>query len=263
MKHLQTGIYRPGYSSVHGLNAAVKLACLALLTIAAAATDSAPGFLAILTVTAAVIYLAELRFSEALAPIKQLAGLLILILIMNTCFGSTVNPWLRWWIFTPSLRGLIKGAVISARVVLIFIFGNVIATTTAPLKLTDALERLFAPLQTLHIPSGRIALIVTASIQFIPLLLEETESIKMAQTARGARFDSRRYFDRAGALAPLIVPVFVAAFRRAEQLSLALESRGYRPDMPGVRKKHEKLTNGDWAALTVCTALCALELIVL
>ena len=263
MMRLPTGMYQPGYSVIHGISAAVKLVCMILLMAAIVATDSIPGCLAAITATAAIVYLAQVSAATAFASVRRLAWFFAIILLMNTCFYGADDAWFGWWIFTPSPRGLIRGANIVLRVVLILVLSNILTATTAPLRLTDGMERLLSPLRIVRVPTGQIAMIVSVAIQFIPALFEEADMIRRAQTARGARFDSRSYFEKAKAVMPLVVPVFLAAFRRADELALAMEARGYSTDAVHAEKKREKLGAADWSALLVSTALCALEIVVL
>ncbi len=263
MMRLPTGMYQPGYSVIHSINAAVKIVCLMLLAAAIVATDTIPGYLAAITATAAIVYLAQVSAETALASVRRLTWFFVLIFLMNTCFYGPDDPWVSWWIFKPSLQGLVQGANIILRVVLILALSNILTTTTAPLRLTDGMERLLSPLRIVRIPTEQIAMIISVAIQFVPTIFEETDMIRKAQTARGARFDSRSYFEKAKAVMPLVIPIFLAAFKRADELSLAMEARGYRTDAVHIAKKHEKLGVEDWSALLVCTALCALEIVVL
>jgi len=263
MMRLPTGMYQPGYSAIHSINAAVKIVCLMLLAAAIVATDTIPGYLAAITATAAIVYLAQVSAETALASVRRLTWFFVLIFLMNTCFYGADDPWVSWWIFKPSLQGLVQGANIILRVVLILALSNILTTTTAPLRLTDGMERLLSPLRIVRIPTEQIAMIISVAIQFVPTIFEETDMIRKAQTARGARFDSRSYFEKAKAVMPLVIPIFLAAFKRADELSLAMEARGYRTDAVHIAKKHEKLGVEDWSALLVCTALCALEIVVL
>ena len=149
-----------------------------------------------------------------------------------------------------------QGVHTVVRVVLLLIFSGLVTATTAPLAMTGAMELLFSPLSLVRIPVGQIAMILSVAVQFVPTLLEEADAIAKAQTARGAGFDSRRLRDRAGALAPLVVPVFLAAFKRADELSLAMEARGYRP---GSSNRFSRQAAGwmDMAALLLCALAAA------
>ena len=263
MMRLPTGMYQPGYSVIHGINAAVKLVCLILLLAAVVATDSVPGYVVSILTTAAIVYLAQISIPDALASVRRLLWFFVLILLMNTCFYGPDDPWVRWWIFCPSMQGLVQGMNVVLRVVLILILSNVLTTATAPLKLADGMERLLSPLRVIRVPTEQVAMIISVAIQFIPTIFEETDMIRKAQMARGARFDSRNYFEKAKAVMPLVIPIFLAAFKRADELSLAMEARGYRTDVSRAVKKREKLCAADFAALLVCAALCAMQTVVL
>ena len=260
MTRLPTGMYQPGYSVIHGLNAAVKIVCLFVLLAAVVATDSVLGYAVSIAAAVAIVYLAQVSVPDALAPVRRLVWFFVLIFAMNTCFYGPDDPWIRWWIFCPSMQGMIQGANVVLRVMLILVLSGVLTSTTSPMKLTEGLERLLSPLRFVRIPTEQIAMIISVSIQFIPTIFEETDMIRKAQMARGARFDSRSYFEKAKAVIPLVIPIFLAAFKRADELSLAMESRGYRTDAVHKGRRGEKPALCDYLAILVCVALCAAQL---
>src|SRR5690606_9712290 len=133
-----------------------------------------------------------------------------------------------WGIVQLSRGGMEQGFRVVGNVVLILVLGNLLTMTTLPTQVTAALASLIKPLKFIGVPTEEVAMILSIAIQFIPTLMEETELIKMAQIARGARFESRKLPERAASFIPLVVPVFISAFRRAEELALAMEARGYR-----------------------------------
>lgn len=253
MNSLTAGMFRPGNALLYRLSAFSKLLGLLLLTASAILTDSVPGWIVLVGITAALITASGLRLREALASVGRLVWFFLLILLMNLCFGYPEQAWVKVWIFTPSLSGLLQGLRVVARVILVLIWSNLLTCTTAPLALTEAIEQLLSPLRLIRLPVGLVAMILSVAIQFIPTLFGETEIIRRAQTARGARFDSRRLKDRALAVLPLVVPIFLAAFKRADELSLAMEARGYR-GQDGKGKKPE-LHRPDALALLACAAL--------
>lgn len=263
MTRLPTGMYQPGYSVIHGVAPAVKIVCFALLVSAVAATDSFPGAVAAVTVTAAIIYLAQIDLASAFSPVVRMWGLCLLVLAVNAAFAAPEEACMRLWVFAPSLRGLMRGAEIVLRAVLAVLLGNVLVSTTSPLRLADGLERLLSPLGRLGFPTAETALALSAAIRFVPALFDEIDTLRKAQTARGARFDSRNYFEKARAIMPLILPVFVAAFRRAEALADTLEARGYCFCAQRARVRRAELELADYSALLVSAALFALEVIIL
>lgn len=259
MTALPTGLYQPGNSVLHRLCPWVKLICLILLliTVVCASTLSAYGILALFTVLA--MGCSGLKPQFVLRPAWRLKWFFCLIFLMNLCFYGAEDAWFRLWILAPSASGAMQGANVVLRVFFLLVLSGLLTGTTSPLALTNAVEILLSPLALVKVPVGQIAMILSVAVQFIPTLLEETDAIRKAQMARGARFDSKRLWDKAAAVVPLAVPIFLAAFQRADELSLAMEARGYRPDRPN-RVSHETPALRDAAALTLCAGMCAIVL---
>jgi energy-coupling factor transport system permease protein len=185
----------------------------------------------------------------------------LVILLMNTCFYSPEDAWFSYWIFNPSPTGLMQGIHVVLSVFLVLVISNVLTSTTSPMEITNALESLSSPLKYIGIPTEEIAMILSIAIQFIPTLSEEAESIRKAQMARGARFDSPRIKEKAEAVLPLVTPIFLAAFKRADELSLAMEARGYRTAAGRTKKKFNPPHVQDYAALALVVAICALQIL--
>lgn len=240
MNQLPTGMYQPGNSMLHKMKASIKILCFLLLTIVVVTTDTIWGYVLLFLVSGILICAAKIHLKTAFGFVSRLAWFLTFIFILNTCFYGPENPWIKLWIFAPSFEGLMQGANIVVRVVLMLLLSNVLMVTTTPLAMTEGIEKLLSPLHVIRIPVEQVAMILSVAMQFIPTLFEEADMIKKAQIARGARFDSKRLRDKAGAVMPLIVPIFLAAFKRADELSLAMEARGYRTDK---RKRKEEKNN--------------------
>ena len=259
MNHLPSFFFQPGDTILHRLNAQTKFLGFLLLAAAIIAADSWRGCGALVLFTALLINLGRIPLHTALGSFRRMAWFFLVILIMNTCFYRPENAWFSFWILHPSYAGFVQGASVVFRVLLLLVTGNILMTTTAPMELTQAFGHLLAPLGYLHVPTDQIAMILSVSIQFIPTLLEETDAIRRAQTARGARFDSPKLREKAAAVIPLVIPVFLAAFKRADELALAMEARGYRTDHHRRRKRRTRFALRDHLALAVCAALCALQ----
>lgn len=256
MRGLPSGLYQPGHSLLHRLCPWSKLLCLLLLLCAVVTTKTLWGYLILVVLAAVLCACSRLPVGAVLGAVWRLKWFFVTILVMNLCFYSPQQPWFKWWILTPSQEGLMQGLHTVVRVVLLLIFSGLVTATTAPLAMTGAMEILLWPLSLVRIPVGQIAMILSVAVQFVPTLLEEADAIRKAQTARGAGFDSRRLRDRAGALAPLVVPVFLAAFKRADELSLAMEARGYRPNCSN-KLPRQRTGWKDGAALLICTLAAA------
>ena len=149
------------------------------------------------------------------------------------------------------------------KLILLMILFHILMSTTAPMKITAALVSLLRPLGWLRLPVADLALMISVALQFIPTLMEETEMIRMAQTARGARFDSPRLRDKAESIMPLVIPIFISAFKRADELALAMEARGYRGGRPQAPKTAGPLERCDFAAMLVVAAICGLQIFAL
>ncbi|MCB2214074.1 energy-coupling factor transporter transmembrane protein EcfT [bacterium] len=262
MNRLPTGMYLPGSSVIHKLDGRVKLLSLILVIAAVLLVDSLLGYSIMLVFTAVLILLSGISLNTALNSVNRLYWFFILILLMNTVFYNPENAWVSFWIFNPSLAGLMQGIDVVLRVFLVLVISNVLTSTTAPMEITNALERLMSPLSFIGIPTEQIAMILSVAIQFIPTLSEETDMIRKAQMARGARFDSKKLTEKAEAVMPLVIPIFFAAFKRADELSLAMEARGYRTAAGRTRKKYTPLQAPDVVALVIVLGLCILQIVI-
>lgn len=260
MTVLPTGLYQPGQTFLHRLTPWVKLLCLLLLLAAAVTAKSLLDYGLLAVLTACLIAVSRLRLQDVFSSAWRLRWFFLTVFLMNLCFFSPEAPWFGWWIFTPSEAGLWQGIHVVARVLLLLLMSSLLTATTAPLAMTDAFRVLLTPLRLIKVPVGQIAMILSVAMQFIPTLFEEADAIRKAQTARGAKFDSRKLSEKAAAVLPLAVPIFLAAFKRADELSLAMEARGYRPDC-GMSGKKQPFTSGDAAALLLCGTICAVYLI--
>jgi energy-coupling factor transport system permease protein len=215
--------------------------------------------------------LATVAIAASRVPVRlALRGLrAVSILLAFTFFAHA----LRWNPATVSLvrlgplaidpQGAVTGAFFALRIVLLVAGTSLLTLTTSPVDLTDGLERLFSPLRRLKVPVGDIAMMLTVALRFIPTTAEEAEKIIVAQSARGARFDRGGPVARARAYVPVLVPLFVNLFRRADELATAMESRCYRGGDGRTRLKESRLAAADWAAMAAGGALMIAGAIVL
>ncbi len=147
------------------------------------------------------------------------------------------------------------------KVILLMALSSILMTTTTPMEITGAFAWLLSPLQAIHVPVYDFALMISIAMQFIPVLAEESETIIKAQTARGAKLDSPKLSEKAAALLPLILPIFVSAFRRADELALAMEARGFRGGKFRSKKNQPGFNRLDLAALAISIVFCAAAVI--
>lgn len=262
MKQLPDGIYIEGNSPIHKLDSTVKMLLFIILTAAVVLTDSLPGYLALFLFTAILCMISKVGIRAATGNVLRLFWFFITIFLMNLLFFKAENAWVHFWIFHPSFDGMMQGIKVAARVIAFLIFSNIIHSSTPPVEAASAIENLISPLKLLRLPVSQLALILSVSIQFIPILFEEADMIKKAQTARGARFESKRLLEKARAAAPMVVPIFVAAFRRADELSLAMEARGYRVDAKFSKKKKVHIGVNEMISFLICIAFLAVQIMV-
>ena len=257
-----TGLYVPAESPLHRLDARAKFFGFLILVAAVILADTLAGYAIILAVTVALAALCGMPFGTAFASVRRLWSVFVIIFIMNAFFFSTENAIWHWWIITLSKQGMLQGFSVVFRILIIIVLSNILTLTTPPMEITAAIKVMLKPLKLLHIPADDIAMIISVAIQFIPTLLEETDTIKKAQIARGARFESKKLRERAAAFLPLLVPVFLSAFKRADELAMAMEARGYRGAKNRTKKQSVPMTAKAWLALILCAAVCAVEIFV-
>lgn len=228
MRGLPTGTFIDRDSLIHRADARVKFVAFIAGVIYIVCCSQWWMYLIAAVAVGAVGIASKLAPSELLMPLLRAWPFIVVIAVMNFLFFGSEGVLFSFGPLAPSLAGLEQGVRIGFNVAFVLVLGGALTMTTSPTAITAALECLLRPLGLLHVPVRTVSLIVSVAIQFIPTLLEETAAIKQAQTARGAAFESRNVLARAAAIAPLVVPIFVAAFRRADELSLAMEARGYR-----------------------------------
>lgn len=262
MKQLPDGIYLDGDSLLHKLDSTVKLFLFIILIAAVIAADSLPGYIALFLFTASICILSKIGIKAAVGNVLRLFWFFVMIFIMNLLFFKAENAWISFWIFNPSFDGLMQGIKVVARVAVLLVFSNIVNSTTPPLEVTSAIENMISPLRFLRVPVSQLALILSVSIQFIPILFEEADMIKKAQTARGAQFESKRLPDKAKAVVPMVVPIFVAAFKRADELSLAMEARGYRVDVKFKKRKAVHIGGNEIVSFLICVAFLTVQIMV-
>jgi energy-coupling factor transport system permease protein len=263
MRQLPAGRFFPRDSPIHALDARAKVISFLILLAAVVGTYTVHGYALIIATVTAILYLTRLPLYLAIGSLRRMWAFLGVIFVMNAFFFDTATPLWSWWIFTLSQAGIRQGFHVVAHVGLIIILSHGFTMTTSPMDITKALESLIKPLQRIGVPTDDVALIISVAIQFIPTLLEEADMIKKAQIARGARFESRRLVEKATSYLPLIVPIFLAAFRRADELAQAIEARGYRSASRRTKKRHLPWRRPDYIALVVSMAVCILQFTVL
>ena len=256
LKDITLGQYFPGDTVVHRLDPRTKLIGLVCYIVALFLAKSWISYAVMAAVLVTLSALAHIRAKTLLSGLKPLIFIVIFTGVINLFYGSG-EPLVQFWFFKITANG-IRTAVFMVLRIMLLVCGTFLLTyTTSPLQLTDGLEKLLAPLKVIRFPVHELAMMMSIALRFIPTLIEETDKIMSAQRARGANFDTGKLTERAKALIPLLVPLFVSAFRRADELATAMECRCYHAGAGRTRMKERHFAPRDAAALVLCALLIA------
>lgn len=227
LRDITLGQYMPGKSLIHTLDPRTKI-LLTIVYIAMIFCVTSPVWYVLPILYLLVcVRLSGLTAKQLLKAIKPLRFLLILTFVLNLFFSNGTTVWLEWGWLRVTQEGLLTAIHFSMRLIFLVAGTSVLTLTTSPIALCDGIETLLKPLNRLRFPSHELAMMMTIALRFIPTLIEEADKIMKAQMARGADFESGNLFKRAKAMVPLLVPLFVSAFRRAGDLAMAMEARCY------------------------------------
>ena len=260
LKDITLGQFFPGTTVIHKLDPRTKLLWLVAYIVALFLAKSYYSYALMAVVLAVVSTLAHIKPKTLFSGLKPLLIIVIFTGIINLFYG-TGEPLVEFWIFKITADGIRSAAFMVLRIILLVCGTFLLTYTTSPLQLTDGLEKLLAPLKKIHVPVHELAMMMSIALRFIPTLIEETDKIMSAQKARGADFETGRLMDRAKALLPVLVPLFVSAFRRADELAVAMECRCYHGGEGRTRMKVPVMRAQDWLALLLGAALLALIIV--
>lgn len=253
-KDIIIGQYLPGNSLLHKLNPAIKILLTIIYISVLFSIKSAYSYIIFAVYTILLIFISKVKIKIIMRGIRPMLWIFIITAALNI-FMTPGNALLTipFFKFTLSVtcEGIIFSAVIVIRLLLLIAGTSLLTLTTSPLQLTDGIERLLRPLKKIKIPSYEIAMMMTIAIRFIPTLAEETDKIMKAQTARGADFETGNIIRRAKAMTPLLVPLFISAFRRADDLATAMEARCYNGGRNRTKMKESKITSADIISIII------------
>lgn len=260
MRDVAIGQYYPSGSIVHRADPRIKLVILVLYLVTVFFCESFFSFAFMTVFVIATVIMARVPILKVLKSLKLILILLLFTTVLFMVFYTEqgADPLASWWIFKIYLGGIYAAIKLGWRLILLVIMPTVLTLTSTPTELCDGLESLLSPLKLLHIPVHVCALIMSIALRLIPSLIEETDKITNAQKARGAAFDSRNPFKKVKAFIPVLLPLFVSSFRRADELADAMDSRCYRGAEGRTRMKKLHARVGDflaligWCAITVC-----------
>lgn len=246
LKDITLGQYFPGNTIVHRLDPRTKLILVIVYIVALFQAKGWVSYAAVTLATVLCMILSHIRPKNIFKGLKPMLFIIVLTALLNIFYteGREIIPgWHMTW------EGLARSVQMILRIVLLITGTFLLTYTTSPIALTDGLEMLLSPLKKIKVPVHEMTLMMSMALRFIPTLIEETDKIMSAQKARGADFETGRLIDRAKALLPILVPLFVSAFRRADELAVAMESRCYHGGEGRTRMKTLRFASRDWIAL--------------
>ncbi|MCI8303056.1 MAG: energy-coupling factor transporter transmembrane protein EcfT [Lawsonibacter sp.] len=255
LKDITLGQYFPGNSVVHRLDPRTKLIAVVLYIVSLFLAKWFVTYAIMLMVLAGAITISRVPVRSVFRGLKPVLFIVVFTALLNIFYtpGNTVLA--HFWIFTITLEGVYRAFFMVVRIMMLITGTFLLTYTTSPILLTDGLESLLGPLKRVKAPIHELAMMMSIALRFIPTLIEETDKIMSAQRARGADFESGNLIQRAKALLPLLVPLFVSAFRRADELATAMECRCYHGGEGRTRLRQLKYQGRDYVTLLLFLAV--------
>ena len=264
LKDITLGQYFPGNSPIHRMDPRTKLLALILYIITIFIADGLIPYVICAAGLAAVIRISRIPLKLIMKSLKPIVIIIIFTGALNILYTPGTELF-RLWIFRVTVEVIRTAITMIVRILLLVASTSLLTYTTSPMALTDGLESLLGPLKKLHVPVHEFSMMMSIALRFIPTLIEETDKIMSAQKARGADFESGNIFQRAKALVPVLVPLFISAFRRADELACAMECRLYHGGEHRTRLHSLRYGKVDaWgglAAALVCGGVIALSFV--
>lgn len=256
LSDITLGQYFPGKSLLHKLDPRIKILSVILLIVSIFCAKTYAGFGAVIVATVLLVALSQINVGTIMKSLKPVLFILAFTMIANLFWTTGEKPLVSFWIIKIYPEGIIYALLMALRIVCLIISTFVLLTyTTSPVSLTDAIERLLKPLAKIKVPVHEFSMMMSIALRFIPTLLEETDKIISAQKARGTDFENGSLIKRVKALVPILVPLFVSAFRRADELASAMECRLYTGGEGRTRMKVLKIKPRD---IVFFACLCVL-----
>jgi energy-coupling factor transport system permease protein len=258
MLDITLGQYYPGNSFIHRLDPRTKILSTLLLIVAVFLANTAIGYAALCAMVLFIILVSGLPFMLVLKSVKPLLFIIVLTLLLHAVMGQGEHVLYQWKFIKVTEEGLQLGVQMAMRLILLLMISSILTFTTSPIVLTDGIEALLRPFRVIGVPAHELAMMMTIALRFIPTLMEETDRIIKAQTARGADFSGGNLLVRAKNMLPILVPLFISAFRRADDLAVAMEARCYRGGEGRTRMHQLTYRSGDVMAFVFAFAMIGL-----
>ena len=262
LKDITLGQYFPGNSVVHKMDPRTKLLFLVIYIVALFVASNWISYAVVFVFLATAIAISRIPLKSIFRGMKPLIMILVFTGFLNLFFTAGETILLHWWIITITLEGVVRAVFMVLRILMLITCTFLLTYTTSPIALTDGLESLLSPLKILHLPVHELSMMMCIALRFIPTLIEETDKIMCAQKARGADFESGNLMQRVKALVPILVPLFISSFRRADELATAMECRCYHGGDGRTKMKLLRYKRRDFLAFLV-GALLLVAVIVL
>ena len=256
LREITLGQYYPADSVLHRLDPRVKFVGTLVYIAGLFIVDNVIGYIFAGLILAALIIVSKVPFRFMVKGMKAILVILIIMMVFNILLTPGEYLW-QWKFLHVSYEGIILAVKMAIRLSFLVIGSSIMTLTTTPNQLTDGMELLFSPLKKLHVPVHEIAMMMSIALRFIPILMEETDKIMKAQMARGADFENGNIIARVRNMVPLLVPLFVSAFRRASDLALAMEARCYHGGEGRTQMKPLIYKKADFIAYALLAAFLA------
>lgn len=261
LREITLGQYYPADSAIHRLDPRVKLFATLLYVISLFTFRNLAGFIIATIFLGAVIVVSKVPFGFIVKGLRMIVIILLITALFNL-FLTPGRPLVRFWIFRITEEGIVSAVRMAVRLVYLILGTSLMTLTTTPNQLTDGMEKGLGFLRAVRIPVHEIAMMMSIALRFIPILVEETDKIMKAQIARGADFESGNILKKAKAMVPLLVPLFISAFRRANDLALAMEARCYHGGEGRTKMKPLRYRRQDGLAYVVVIGYFAVMIVV-
>lgn len=257
LKDITLGQYFPGTSVIHRLDPRTKLLGVILYIVALFLAKSWISYGVVLCFLIFAISVSKIPPKSIVSGMKPLVIILVFTGVLNLFYSDGGVVLVKLWKLTITTEGLKRAILMTSRILMLISGTFLLTYTTSPISLTDGLESLLGPLKKLHVPVHELSMMMCIALRFIPTLIEETDKIMSAQKARGADFETGNIFRRAKALVPILVPLFISAFRRADELATAMECRCYHGGEGRTALRVLRYKAADWLVLVAFLALTA------
>ncbi|MDR0491282.1 MAG: energy-coupling factor transporter transmembrane protein EcfT [Oscillospiraceae bacterium] len=260
LRNVTLGQYFPGNTIVHRLDPRIKLILTIVYFTALFLAKGFPSYILMLVVLLTCLFLSKTKPKTALSGLRPIIFIILFTVILSSFFtkGTAI---VEFWGIAITEEGLLNALFMASRLIMLIVGTFLLTYTTSPIALTDGLELMLNPLKKIRLPIHELAMMMSLALRFIPALIEETDKIISAQKARGADFETGGLIKRAKAILPIIIPLFISAFRRSDELAIAMESRCYHGGEGRTRMKTLKAAGRDVIAL-ICGAIVLAAVII-